>query len=103
VRNKIWTYPEDAVSGYTFFSIPIEEVFFFIIQTYNTSMIYTVITRRLVLASYLQKPSRALQILGGFILGSAALGGLTAFIIGDKYTYMGLMIAWACSWLLFQW
>lgn len=103
VRNKIWTYPEHAVSGYTIFSIPLEEVFFFIIQTYNTGMIYTIITRRLVLPSYLQKPPRALQILGGLILGSASLGGVAAFMIGDKYTYIGLTVAWACSWLLFQW
>ncbi|KAJ6035914.1 phytoene synthase, partial [Penicillium herquei] len=103
VRNKVWTYPETSVSGMTLFSVPIEEVFFFCIQTYNTSMIYTIVTRRLVMPAYLKKSDRMARISVALLLALLTVIGVGAFQAGGKYTYIGMILGWACSWLLFQW
>lgn len=103
VRKHIWTYPPDVVLGYTLYSIPLEEVFFFVIQTYNTSMLYVTLTRRLVLPAYLQDPAQGQKIAGVLVLSSAVLAGIAAICAGGQSTYIGLIVAWGCPFLLIQW
>ncbi|KAI9038986.1 phytoene synthase [Aspergillus affinis] len=103
VRNQIWTYPQNAVLGYTLFSIPLEEVFFFVIQTYNTSLIYIVLTRRLVFSAYLCGPSPVWKTAGSVFLSILTLMGVLAMFATGHYTYLGLILSWACPFLLLQW
>jgi 15-cis-phytoene synthase/lycopene beta-cyclase len=104
VRNHIWTYPASAVTGMTLFSIPVEEVFFFGIQTYNTGLLYIILTKRLVLLTYLKGPNRIwARNLGALLLVAGILFGIGGFIAGGKYTYFGLILAWGCPFILIQW
>ncbi|KAJ5634787.1 phytoene synthase, partial [Penicillium herquei] len=103
VRNKVWTYPDTSVSGITLLSVPIEEVFFFCIQTYNTSMIYTIVTRRLVMPAYLKKSHRVTRVSVALLLALLTVIGVVMFQARGKYTYMGMILGWAGAWLLFQW
>lgn len=104
VRNRIWSYPADAVTGYTFFAIPLEEVFFFIIQTYNTALLFVILTKRLVLPAYLSRlPGKQALIPGSVLLLSGWIYGATCVYTGGRYTYTGLILVWACPVLLLQW
>ncbi|RHZ66742.1 uncharacterized protein CDV56_108150 [Aspergillus thermomutatus] len=62
IRHNVWTYPSTAVIGKTIFSVPVEEVFFFIIQTYNTSLLYVILTKRFVLPMYLREAGTKFSI-----------------------------------------
>ncbi|GAB1205792.1 hypothetical protein APSETT445_004471 [Aspergillus pseudonomiae] len=103
VRHRIWTYAPDVVTGWTLYDIPIEEVSFFILQTYNTSLVYLILTRRLVLPMYLGTVARKETIIGALILLLNTLFGLIALRCGEQFTYIGLIITWAGPFLLIQW
>ncbi|PLB51387.1 phytoene synthase [Aspergillus steynii IBT 23096] len=103
VPKQIWTYPPSAVLGFTLFSIPLEEVFFFFIQTYNTSLIYMALTRRLVFPAYLCRSSPIRTAAGSLFISILVLAGFLAIFTGGHYTYLGLILSWACSFLLLQW
>lgn len=45
IRSHVWSYPQRAVLGPTLFDIPIEELFFFFIQTYITSLLYLLLAK----------------------------------------------------------
>ncbi|PYH94562.1 terpenoid synthase [Aspergillus ellipticus CBS 707.79] len=105
IRTSIWTYPPDAVVGYTIFDIPIEEVFFFVIQTYTTSVGYCIFTKTLVLPMYLRSCSekRRVRDVGKLaILGLMSVGG-ACVLAGGRATYLGLILIWVCPVLIFQW
>ncbi|KAI9813863.1 MAG: hypothetical protein M1832_006075 [Thelocarpon impressellum] len=53
IRRRIWTYPAEVVAGPTLFSIPLEEVFFFVVQTYNTSLLYLLLSKPTLHPAYL--------------------------------------------------
>src|SRR5277367_896420 len=53
IRRKIWTYPPSAIIGPTLFSIPAEEIFFFIVQTYSTSLLYLLLSKPVFKPAYL--------------------------------------------------
>ncbi|KAB8221220.1 Lycopene beta-cyclase [Aspergillus novoparasiticus] len=103
VRHRIWTYAPNGVIGWTLYDIPLEEVFFFIIQTYNTSLLYLILTRRLVLPIYLGTVARKETLIGASILLLAIFVGLIALCFGEQFTYSGLIIIWASPFLLIQW
>jgi 15-cis-phytoene synthase/lycopene beta-cyclase len=95
-----------AVLGLTLFRIPIEELFFFLIQTYITSSLYALLSRPVVHASFLRQPSsadRGAQALGAGVLASAI--GWSAYQLsqGGSCTYLSLILLWACPFLLFLW
>jgi 15-cis-phytoene synthase/lycopene beta-cyclase len=105
IRRKIWTYPPSVIIGPRLFSIPAEEVFFFVIQTYNTSLIYLLLSKPVFHPTYLVSrkaigfPHRAGQaILATWI-------GISGFQIwhGGEGTYLGLIIAWAGPFALLLW
>ncbi|WAQ84231.1 hypothetical protein PtA15_4A684 [Puccinia triticina] len=52
IKNKAWGYPDWSVL-FTLFEVPIEEIFFFIIQTFFTTYIYTLFTIPIIPALYI--------------------------------------------------
>lgn len=107
IRNKIWSYAPESVVGHTLYSIPIEEVFFFVIQTYLTSLLYCILRKPLVLPVYLRSSStsrsRLIRQLGQAFLVAAFATGIAFCYSGGKPTYLGLILIWVCPVLLLQW
>ncbi|PWY96158.1 terpenoid synthase [Aspergillus sclerotioniger CBS 115572] len=104
IRTAIWTYPPDAVIGPTLFRIPIEEVFFFVIQTYTTSLVYCIFTKPLVRPIYLRSDGNK-RLRNGVAVGILGLMsiGIACLLSGEWTTYLGLILVWVCPVLLFQW
>lgn len=104
MRNRIWTYPPDAIAGPTLFSIPLEEVFFFVIQTYNTALLYVVVTKHLVLPVHLLHPPRTHLAAAGCLIITGLFFFATACVHSrGRYTYLGLILAWATPFVLLLW
>ncbi|KAH9209231.1 Squalene/phytoene synthase-domain-containing protein [Leptodontidium sp. 2 PMI_412] len=105
IRRKVWTYPPHVIIGPTLFDIPAEEVFFFIIQTYNTSLLYLLLSKPVFHLVYLpsQKHQTAQWNLGHAILAILVTGGGCLMWRGDEGTYLGLILAWAGSFALLLW
>ncbi|EFQ99083.1 phytoene synthase [Nannizzia gypsea CBS 118893] len=116
IRTRIWSYPADSVLGQTLFQIPLEEVFFFIIQTYNTSLLYIIFNKRLVLPSYLSGPTKPLaqglfgpithrtqRDLGTLFFTGILILGISFIYIGGEYMYLGLILSWVSPILVMQW
>ncbi|KAI0885980.1 Squalene/phytoene synthase-domain-containing protein [Annulohypoxylon maeteangense] len=109
VRHGIWTYPPDAIVGLRLFSVPAEELFFFVIQTYITSMLYTLLNKPILHAQFLTNKndsstkSRWIKILGQILLVGSIVGGAYLVKRGGEGTYLGLILIWACPFALFTW
>jgi 15-cis-phytoene synthase/lycopene beta-cyclase len=109
IRRKIWTYPPHVIIGPRLFQIPAEEIFFFMIQTYNTSLLYLILSRPVFYPSYLsccKTSRRALgfyQNFGHAILTLCILVGGALIWKGGEGTYLGLILAWAGPFALFLW
>ncbi|TVY37643.1 Bifunctional lycopene cyclase/phytoene synthase [Lachnellula occidentalis] len=105
IRRKIWTYPPSVIIGPRFLSIPAEELFFFVIQTYNTTLIYLFLSKPLLHSKYLVARNttglwhRAVQA----ILAAWIVIGALQIRRGGEGTYMGLIVAWAAPFLLLLW
>jgi 15-cis-phytoene synthase/lycopene beta-cyclase len=96
------------VLGPTFFSIPIEELFFFFIQTYDVSLLYIIFTRPTFCPAYLphKRSFNALAGLGplGQIFFVASIWkGVNLIRERGVGTYMGLIVIWAFPFLLLLW
>ncbi|KAH8171652.1 squalene/phytoene synthase domain-containing protein [Sarocladium implicatum] len=109
IRTGVWSYPPGGVLGPSLFAIPIEELFFFVIQTFITSLLYILFSKPVLQAQYLTTPeARPAWIATGKLAGQAVLGGLAAWggwLVsqnGDG-TYLGLIFAWACPFALLTW
>lgn len=110
INQNIWSYPADAIIGPRLFAIPIEELFFFVIQTYITAQIYILFNKPLLHALYLSnqtKPptwAKRASIAGKLLLATLALLGLYLVCSrGGEGTYLGLILAWACPFALITW
>ncbi|PWY61927.1 terpenoid synthase [Aspergillus eucalypticola CBS 122712] len=105
IRSAIWTYPPDAVIGPKILDIPIEEVFFFAIQTYITSVAYCIFTKPLVRPMYLRPhpERRRTRNVVAFVILTLMGGGTTCLLLGRHMTYLGLILVWVSPILLFQW
>jgi 15-cis-phytoene synthase/lycopene beta-cyclase len=116
IRNHIWTYPANAIIGPTIFQIPIEEFFFFIVQTYNTSILYLLLSKATFHPVYLRverKPGhprglknekwRYYKLFGQLVLGLALPIAVIMNKRGGKGTYMALIVGWAVPFLLLLW
>ncbi|KAI1448944.1 Squalene/phytoene synthase-domain-containing protein [Annulohypoxylon stygium] len=109
VRHGIWTYPPTAIAGPRLFSVPVEELFFFVIQTYITSIFYTLLNKPILHSKYLTNKndsppeSRWVKILGQALLIECIAAG--AFLVrrGEEGTYLGLILIWACPFALLTW
>lgn len=106
IRRKIWTYPPSVIIGPTLFSIPAEEVFFFVIQTYNTTLLYLILSRPLFHPSYLIRKNNiegSKWRVGQGILGLLVVTGVGLIWKGGEGTYLGLILAWAGPFALLLW
>lgn len=108
IRRKIWTYPPSVIIGPTLFSIPAEEVFFFVIQTYNTTLLYLIINKPVFFPKYLASvksgvspgiQGNAVQV----ILAASVIVGAGLIWRGNEGTYLGLILAWAGPFALLLW
>lgn len=98
IRRKIWTYPDSVIIGPTLFDIPAEEMFFFVIQTYNTSLLYLLLGKPTLKPAFLR--ARKVTLLSDYVFGQAVIAALIAFSAhllhkGGEGTYMGLIGVWA--------
>lgn len=116
IRNRIWTYPPTAVLGPTLFGIPIEELFFFVIETYLVCFLYHVVSKPTFHPIYLQNNNtirggrgisknkgRLYGLVGALFLCGGIVKALSLIQQGGLGTYMGLIIIWAFPFLLLLW
>lgn len=111
IQNRIWSYPADAIIGPTLFSIPAEEVFFFVIQTYNTTLLYLILNKPTLHPIYLRgekllHDGRRLRLwrwLGNIILAAGLVYGATLVNNWGNGLYMGLILIWALPFIFVLW
>ncbi|KAL8727951.1 MAG: hypothetical protein Q9166_005716 [cf. Caloplaca sp. 2 TL-2023] len=111
IRRRIWTYPTDAIVGPTLFEIPAEEIFFFVIQTYNTSLLYLFASKPTFHPIYLRgerllHDGRRLGLwrwLGAMLLMASILSGVGLIVGNGRGLYLGLIIVWAGPFILLLW
>lgn len=93
IRSKIWSYPGDSVMA-TVWSIPLEEYFFFVIQTYITASLYLILTKPIFFPAYLNPSARL-----GFFAWSMAFSpvglSLLLTIWEPKSTYLAWILLWS--------
>ncbi|KAI2632743.1 hypothetical protein GGS21DRAFT_544171 [Xylaria nigripes] len=106
IRKGIWTFPPDAIVGPRLLGVPAEELFFFIIQTYITALVYTLWNKGVLHSQFLTRREEAppticrIRRCGQYFLSAAIVTG--AILVGKegKGTYFGLILIWACPFLL---
>lgn len=111
IHNRIWTYPQDVIIGPTLFKIPAEEVFFFVIQTFNTSLLYLIISKPTFHPVYLRgerliydgRRLRLWRWLGTMALIAIFLVGVVLVQRRAEGLYMGLILVWASPFVLLLW
>jgi 15-cis-phytoene synthase / lycopene beta-cyclase len=105
IRNRIWTYPPNVILGPTCFGIPVEEIFFFVIQTYNTSLLYLFMNKPTLQSTYLCPDNRwrGVRIIGQLVFSAIILKSSAAIARGGESMYMGLIFIWATPFLLMLW
>lgn len=111
IHTRIWTYPPNAIIGPTLFRIPAEEVFFFIIQTYNTSLLYLLLSKPTFHPVYLQGQKLLndegrlglKRWVGISAIVACIFAGIALMIKSGEGLYMGLIIVWAGPFVLLLW
>ncbi|SMR64690.1 unnamed protein product [Zymoseptoria tritici ST99CH_3D1] len=111
IRNNIWSYPPNVVLGYTIHSIPVEEVFFFVIQTFNTTLLYLLLSKPVLKETYLVLESknkrgsawRIAKVTGQIVLALGVKSSVDFIRANDERTYLGLILVWALPFLLLLW
>ncbi|KHJ33568.1 putative phytoene synthase lycopene cyclase [Erysiphe necator] len=111
IQNQIWTYPPNSVLGPKIFLIPIEEVFFFIIQTYNTSLLYLIFNKPLFHPIYLVNRCsvafKSKKIILGHTVQAAILFLFIVAVVSLKRsvegTYLALILIWALPFISLLW
>ncbi|KAL8706939.1 MAG: hypothetical protein Q9201_000100 [Fulgogasparrea decipioides] len=111
IRRRIWTYPPNAIVGPTLFQIPAEEIFFFIVQTYNTSLLYLFASKPTFHPIYLcgekllhdARGVRLWRWLVALLLAVSIVAGAGLILSGGQGLYMGLIIVWAGPFILMLW
>lgn len=116
IYAKVWTYPPNAILGPTLLRIPAEELFFFVIQTYITSLLYILVNKSTFFAAYLQDESafreseqakhsaqqdvdlrrmKYRKLMGQIFFASMATVPLFSGSASKNGTYLRLISAWA--------
>ena len=108
IRRNVWSYPPDAIIGPKLFLIPAEEVFFFVIQTYNTSLLYLFLSKPLFHPGYLAFGARQASLASKKWLGASVFFALIAagwYLVLSHSTgfYLGLILVWASPFALLLW
>lgn len=106
VFHKAWWYRNDAIIG-TIGYVPIEEYFFFVIQTFCTAVFTSLMTRWLQHAKYLRPPSpfKRLCVCYIIITATAPLVFLSwkHAIPATKTFYIGALLWWSLPVLMYLW
>ncbi|KAI1764886.1 Squalene/phytoene synthase-domain-containing protein [Hypoxylon sp. FL1150] len=109
IRHGVWTYPPNAIVGPRLFGVPAEELFFFVIQTYITSMLYILLNKPILHAQFITNradsslASRRIRTLGQVFLAGCIATGAALAKKGGEGTYLGLILVWACPFALLTW
>ncbi|KAI2637609.1 Squalene/phytoene synthase-domain-containing protein [Hypomontagnella submonticulosa] len=109
IRHGIWTYPPDSIAGPRLFGVPAEELFFFVIQTYITSMLYILLNKPVLHSQFLtnnhdSSPKlRWMRTIGQVFLVGCVAAGASLVKKGGEGTYLGLILIWACPFALLSW
>ncbi|KAI9882541.1 MAG: hypothetical protein M1823_005711 [Watsoniomyces obsoletus] len=113
IHQGIWSYPANVVLGPKLFDIPIEELFFFVIQTYNTTLLYLLLNKPVLHAAYLlpqaskshrNGPTGRMSTLAGQVLLALLIAvGYRMVSEGKQGTYLGLIIIWAGPFAFMLW
>ncbi|KAH9888676.1 hypothetical protein F4778DRAFT_403628 [Xylariomycetidae sp. FL2044] len=109
IHRGVWTYPPDAITGLRLFAVPAEELFFFVIQTYITSMLYILMNKPVLHAQFLTNKddsssnAHKIRAAGQVVLALCILIGAYLVMKGGEGTYLGLILVWACPFALLTW
>ncbi len=109
IKTGVWTYPPEVIIGPKWIGIPYEELFFFVIQTYITSLIYVLFNKPVLHAKYLRNQCGPEKWIVGTKLGgqvfliAVTLFGAYCVKVGGEYTYIGLILVWAPPFALITW
>ena len=108
ICSHVWSYPPEAVLGPSLFAIPLEEVFFFVIQTYNTSLLYLLISKPTFHSLYLRSGAAADLLLPQKWQGATCMvvaNALGWYLVGVRGAgfYFGLILVWATPFALILW
>ena len=116
IRTGIWSYPSHVIIGPKLFDIPLEEVFFFVIQTYNTSLLYLILSKPTFQPVYLraERPKANSQgprntawpryrLIGQLFFAAIIAWGWRLVKANDVGTYAGLILVWAGPFILLLW
>ena len=96
------------IIGPKIFEIPLEEVFFFIVQTYHTSLLYLLLSKPTFHPIYLRYEAkgdrwRYYKLAGQAALAFALKRGVTLVREKEEGMYLGLIIVWAVPFLFLLW
>lgn len=99
--------------GPKIFDIPVEEVFFFVIQTFNTTLLYLILSKPVLHSVYLVKEPRGkkgegqkwkyIKLGGQLALALTVKKGVDFVRAEGSETYMGLILVWATPFLFILW
>lgn len=109
IEQKVWSYPPEAIVGPRLLGIPFEELFFFVIQTYITALVYILFNKPVLHALHLNNQRnppawmRVAKVTGQLLLVALSVWGWKAAQVNQKITYLGLILVWACPFLLAIW
>jgi 15-cis-phytoene synthase / lycopene beta-cyclase len=108
IRTGIWSYPPNVIIGPTLFDIPLEEVFFFIIQTFNTTLLYLILSKPVLHPVYLVKEQKGdkwkyVKVIGQVAAALVIKKGVDFVKSGGEKTYLGLIVVWAFPFLFLLW
>ena len=114
IYTEVWTYPPGGILGPTVFKIPVEELFFFVIQTYMTSLLYILVNKPTLYVTYLvddtdpaKCDTRYFQLrkrLGQVFFACFTLSSyLFSKLPSSTGTYLALICVWAGPVLLALW
>lgn len=110
IRAGIWSYPSHVILGPTLFNIPVEELFFFVIQTYNTSLLYMLLSKPTYQPTYLRAatpsspaPWKYQKWAGQVFISAVIAYGWYCVKANVTGTYTGLILVWAAPVLLGLW
>jgi len=97
-----------VVIGYTLYDIPAEEVFFFVIQTFNTSILYLILNKPTFHPAYLRSSNQShrlqrWRLAGQIVLSLGILSAAFAVRHDGTGTYLGLIVGWAGPFMLLLW
>ena len=113
IRTGIWTYPPDVILGVKVYDIPAEELFFFLIQTYITTVLQILVNKSTLLPAYLRNEAVDTSTIARHLttkkwIGQVVLaaGSVIPWFTSTHFRtgrYMSLIFLWAFPVLLMLW